>query len=78
MQSCDRARPCEARCDLFSHLPILYETAARLDPMVGHRPQVMRRLVRRVTSHRNSPRSIHVGAPGYVHRMVDLVGELLG
>lgn len=77
-RSGELARPCEARCDLFSHLPILYAAAARLDPMVGHRAQVMRRLIHRMTSCRHEPGTIHVGMPGYVHRTVDLFEELLG
>jgi hypothetical protein len=44
----DSARPCEAGRELFSHLHVLTTAARQLDPMVGHRPKVLRRLVRRI------------------------------
>lgn len=57
---------------------MLYETARQLDPLVGHRLHVMGRLVDRVTSRRHSPGFIHVAAPGYFHRVIDLFEESLG
>jgi len=44
----DFARPCESRCALFNHLPVLREAARQLDPMVGNRPRVLQRLIRRI------------------------------
>lgn len=51
-QPSDFVRPCEASCPLFAHLPVLREAAVHLDPMVGHREQVLTRMVRRFTRHR--------------------------
>ena len=75
-QGCDFVRPCEARCELFHHLPVLYQDAHQLDPMVGHRPHVIRRLIRRVTNDRRSSGNPRVAARGYVNRMVNLFEEL--
>lgn len=41
----DAARPCEVNCPLFTHLPLLRETARLLDPMVADRPAVLTRMV---------------------------------
>lgn len=51
-QSSDAVRPCEATCPLFIHLPVLREAAVHLDPMVGHREQVLTRIVHRLTHRR--------------------------
>ena len=47
-QGSDFARACESSCALFMRLPVLREAARQLDPMVGHRPRVLRRLVARI------------------------------
>ncbi|CAN5339618.1 hypothetical protein BH09PLA1_BH09PLA1_00280 [soil metagenome] len=39
-------RPCEKECPVFLALPILENVAHHVDPLVGHRPQVIEKLLR--------------------------------
>ena len=41
----DAARPCEANCPLFAHLPMLRETARLVDPMLAEPLTVLSRVV---------------------------------
>lgn len=69
----DFARPCESRCALFAHLPVLREAARQVDPMVGHRPQVLERLVRCIGGRPGCP---YGPARRYGRRVVHLLDEL--
>jgi hypothetical protein len=66
----DVARPCEASCSLFLHLPVLKEAARRLDPMVGHRTRVLSRIIRRIGR-------AHHGGSGAARRNGKRLVELL-
>jgi len=44
----DVRRACEVTCPLFVHLPLLCRTAQQLDPMVGHRRDVLKGMVERI------------------------------
>lgn len=70
----DFVKPCESGCPLFMHLPVLREASRQLDPMVGNRPRVLQRLVRRITR-----RDGHAPAPvrRYGKRVVDLLEQLI-
>jgi len=65
LQGTDTPRVCESHCELFVHLPVLREAARQLDPMVGHRPRVLARLVQRIGGRR--------GARRYGQRVVNLL-----
>jgi hypothetical protein len=39
---CEQSRPCESGCELFQLLPKLHQTAGHLEPMIGHRPRLLR------------------------------------
>ena|SRR5215469_16440846 len=41
----DQSRACEAKCPLFGRLGVLREIARNLEPMVGHRSEVLARIV---------------------------------
>ena len=71
----DFVRPCESSCVLFNHLPVLREAARQLDPMVGHRPRVLRRLVRRIG--RQSGRTVET-VRRHGKRVVELLEDLFG
>lgn len=71
----DSARPCESNCALFVHLPVLREAARQLDPMVGHRPRVIGRLIRRI-SRLDGGRSETTRRNG--KRVAELLEELYG
>ena len=68
----DEARPCEATCALFTHLPVLREAARTVDPMVGNRPGILRRLLDRF-GHRRGQRADIAQSNG--NRVVDLLAE---
>jgi len=42
------ARPCEAHCPLFVHLPLLFEIGRHADPIVGHRLARLRAIARKI------------------------------
>ena len=64
----DFARPCEATCGLFTHLPQLRGAARQLDTMVGHRPRVLRRIVPRFAKgHDNRAKTVR----RHGHRVIE-------
>jgi hypothetical protein len=40
--------PCEAKCPVFIHLPVLQHVAERLDPMVGHHEHAVNMTIRQI------------------------------
>jgi len=44
-----RASPCETRCRLFSHLPLLFEVARQADPVVGRRHERLIEIAQKIT-----------------------------
>ena len=53
-QGCETARACESKCPVFVHLPVLYEAARQVDPIVGHPKRVLRKILKELSHGRSA------------------------
>ncbi len=74
--------PCEAKCPVFVHLPVLQAVVERLDPMVGHHERAVDSTIRQILDEEDAKSGrVTIGKLArlrYHHRrLAQILGRLL-